>query len=103
MNYCYTRSMSWQDWYQNVYLQSDHWLSFRAYILRIRPECEICHVTYRLQVHHRNYKRLWNESPRDVNVLCERCHQMISGEGTWLWRMLLGFVRWLVSPGNRRK
>lgn len=53
---CYTVCMFWQDWYQNAYLQSDYWLSIRAYILRIRPECETCHVTYRPQVHHRNYK-----------------------------------------------
>jgi hypothetical protein len=33
-------------WYQNVYLQSDHWLSFRADILRIRPECQICHTPF---------------------------------------------------------
>ena len=88
--------MTWQDWYQNVYLQSDHWLAFRAYILRIRPECEICHTPYLLQVHHRNYKCLWHESRRDVNVLCVRCHKMIGGEGSWLWRALSSLAQ--VAP-----
>ena len=80
--------MTWQEWYQNIYLTSDHWTSFRAYILRVHPQCEICHTNARLQVHHRNYRCLWNESPNDVNVLCERCHKMISGEGPWLWKVL---------------
>ena len=89
--------MTWQEWHQNIYLQSDHWLAFRSYILRSRQECKICHVAYGLQVHHRNYKHLWNESPTDVNVLCERCHKMISRAGPWLWRWLSKSFKWLLK------
>lgn len=80
--------MTWQQWYQDVYLQSDHWLASRDYILHIWPRREICRTPYFLQVHHRHYEHLWNESPTDVNVLCERCHKIISRAGPWLWRCL---------------
>src|SRR5450759_2966158 len=83
-------------------MESEHWKAFRAYILSTRPLCQICKSPYRLQVHHRNYRHLWHETPKDVAVLCERCHKMISGEPPWLWRMLSRFMKWLLPSGKRR-
>jgi len=95
--------MSWQEWYQDVYLQSEHWLSFRTYILSRQPLCQSCKSPYSLEVHHRNYRCLWNETSDDVAVLCTRCHNLISGEPPWLWRLAEQLVRWLPEIGARKK
>lgn len=40
--------------------------------------CDICgHEDRNLHVHHRNYKRLGNEQPGDLIVLCPGCHATI--------------------------
>jgi hypothetical protein len=99
--------MLWQDWYQNVYLESEHWKAFRAYILSTRPLCQICKSPFYLQVHHRNYRCLWHETPNDAAVLCKRCHKMISSESPLLWRALAKLFRgllfgWQKAKGERR-
>src|SRR5450759_4276991 len=77
-------------------MESEHWKAFRAYILSTRPLCQICKSPYCLQVHHRNYRHLWHETPKDVAVLCERCHKMISSGPPWLWRMLSRIFKWFL-------
>ena len=62
------------------YLRSDKWLNFRRKILKQRNRCKKCGSKDNLQVHHRHYKNgrgsiLGRERSRDVEVLCERCHE----------------------------
>jgi 5-methylcytosine-specific restriction endonuclease McrA len=56
------------------YLKSKEWLSIRLDILTIRPKCERCGSKKSLEVHHLTYKRIFNEEPEDLEVLCKGCH-----------------------------
>lgn len=69
------------------YLKSDHWLRFRQHVLfSANNRCQLCNrnggyggVT--LNVHHRTYENLGNESVRDVVVLCQNCHHTFHATG----------------------
>ncbi len=65
----------------NLYLNSDQWLKFRRRILKERGNrCEECSSTEKpLHLHHLTYKRLGNEYPADVKVLCLACHEKEHG------------------------
>ena len=68
----------WWNWYGGVYLKSLHWRLFRTKMLWLTGgKCETCGSRRRLQVHHLNYKHLWNERTKDVKVLCKKCHDWI--------------------------
>jgi 5-methylcytosine-specific restriction endonuclease McrA len=66
------RNMSYRE-----YLHSEEW-SQRSLALRKQAgwRCEICGSGDRVQVHHRTYKRLGNERPSDLQVLCGDCHRL---------------------------
>ena len=58
------------------YLKSNKWKRLRARaIKRAKNKCQLCFDDKNLQVHHRTYQRLFNESLVDLTVLCERCHK----------------------------
>ncbi len=65
------------------YLQSDHWRAFKAsWVPRRtrnkRPVCEFCLAGHRrLDFHHITYKRLGCELPKDVVLICSRCHSRV--------------------------
>lgn len=69
-------------WYQNFYLYSAHWRSFRERVGAARKwHCQAmdCREYGRhLDVHHVRY-RLWRESPRDVRLLCRYHHKLEHG------------------------
>ena len=57
------------------YLKTYKWKQRRAKALRIGGfKCAYCKSTKRLQVHHLNYKNVFNEKPEDLIVLCTICH-----------------------------
>lgn len=57
------------------YMQSPHWKATRsAALLRAGNMCEVCLSTRQLEVHHKNYERLYRELPTDLAVLCKSCH-----------------------------
>ena len=63
------------------YLQSHQWQSKRkAAFARYGKKCCRCGATKRLNVHHRNYGTLFNESVADLEVLCEPCHAKEHGK-----------------------
>ncbi len=67
----------WSDWYENVYLKSDHWRNYRKRKLEHdRWECADCHAAAS-QVHHErmDYTKLWRETVADCVSLCGSCHQ----------------------------
>lgn len=80
-------------WYREVYLQSVHWKEKRARKLKqVHGYCERCGRMYSIvkigskdvklafmDVHHRNYKRLFREQMSDLQVLCRSCHKKEHG------------------------
>lgn len=70
------------------YLQSPEWKARRLReIARAGGRCELCNSQGPFHVHHRTYKRLGDEAPGDLVVLCPPCHQTfhehrtLAGEG----------------------
>ena len=58
-----------------AYLRTPEWKAIRLDILHLRNhKCERCDSTNRLEVHHKTYKNLFNESPKDLELLCHKCH-----------------------------
>jgi hypothetical protein len=68
------RGMSSRDYF--AYLDSPEWWAIRKLVLR-RAEyrCERCDKRGALEVHHRTYCRLGDESSDDLEVLCPACHR----------------------------
>ncbi len=59
-----------------AYLRTPEWKAIRLDILHLRNhKCERCDSTYRLEVHHKTYRNLFNESPKDLELLCHTCHK----------------------------
>jgi len=59
-----------------TYLQSEHWIRRRATALQDAGYRCRCGRTDDLEVHHRSYEHLWNEPDEDLEVLCDRCHEV---------------------------
>lgn len=64
-----------KEWYNTIYLRSDHWevLRGRALIYYGR-KCLKCPATTQLQVHHLNYRNIYDVILDDLQVLCMTCH-----------------------------
>lgn len=61
------------------YLKSQHWKKLKIETKRrLKREgklnCYTCKYDKRLHLHHRTYKRLYQELPEDLVCLCKRCH-----------------------------
>jgi len=72
----------WHDWYNNVYLKSEHWRRF-SYAFRssrgwICEECGRCYSKrgqrHKLHTDHKHYRSLGNETYIDVRARCVHCH-----------------------------
>lgn len=62
-----------------AYLRSPEWHEIKIDLIQTRGlKCEKCCDEYKhpskVQVHHKTYKRLFNESPNDLILLCAGCH-----------------------------
>jgi hypothetical protein len=65
-----------------TYLRSPEWKARRQQALeRAGHRCQICNRSDRLEVHHRSYRNIFNESPDDLTVLCARCHRKFHQAG----------------------
>ena len=60
--------------YWNQYLKSDHWKTLRTAKLFQTPACEKCGNNSRLDIHHINYKNLYDVELSDLMTLCRKCH-----------------------------
>lgn len=57
------------------YLRSKHWKNKRRQALKhYGSVCCVCKSKYSLEVHHKNYFRLWREKMTDLEVRCHDCH-----------------------------
>ena len=61
-------------YYRNVYLNSDHWKNLRKEKLAQSPRCEKCKTYLSLDVHHKEYRNLYDVSLKDLQTLCRLCH-----------------------------
>lgn len=59
------------------YLKSDHWKSLRNRKLsHSKRRCAICGSKERLEVHHLQYKNIFDVDLTDLRILCNRCHKL---------------------------
>jgi len=63
-----------RDYYRDEYLKSDHWKQLRSKKLDLTPHCERCPSCAQLDVHHRNYRNLYDVLLSDLETLCRGCH-----------------------------
>ncbi len=69
-----THYCEYKNAYHN-YLESDQWSNIRNIVLmRAKYKCEKCGGKENLDVHHLNYKSVFDESLKDLLLLCRSCH-----------------------------
>lgn len=61
--------------YRGVYLNSEHWKNLRTEKLSQISFCEKCKSINHLDVHHINYRGLYDVKLSDLQVLCRMCHE----------------------------
>src|ERR1035437_5576370 len=59
-----------RDYYRNVYLRSEHWKNLRKEKKKLNPVCEVCGSKKKLDVHHINYRMLYDVLLEDLQTLC---------------------------------
>ncbi len=63
-----------RDYYRQEYLKSDHWRELKKRKLSINDHCEKCNSDIHLDVHHIDYKNLYDVELTDLETLCRKCH-----------------------------
>lgn len=67
-------------YYREEYLKSDHWKELKVRKLVVNPTCEICNSKKFLDVHHLDYKNLYDVLLTDLQTLCRRHHAEQHGQ-----------------------
>ena len=63
------------------YMQSAEWSAVRRIALHHSGrKCALCGSQRNLEVHHRNYEALFEETLEDLTVLCRGCHSSHHGK-----------------------
>lgn len=72
-------SIQGKHFYRFSYLKSDHWKSLRLEKLASTGAacCRCEHIDPSNDVHHLNYKNLWDVELMDLVVLCRPCHKKV--------------------------
>lgn len=72
--------LSRKDWYRNIYLKSEHWKQLRqkAFAKHGRKCCK-CGSKKRLDVHHLNYRSIFDVVTDDLQIICRRHHDAEHG------------------------
>jgi predicted HNH restriction endonuclease len=60
------------------YLKSPRWKELKNQaLLKSGNKCQVCNSSFKLNVHHREYPKLWGEEPQSfLTVLCNKCHKL---------------------------
>lgn len=67
--------MTRKKWYRKIYLKSDHWLQLKNALFITRGRfCERCKSILRLDVHHKEYRSIFDVTINDLEILCRKCH-----------------------------
>ena len=86
------------------YLESEHWLTLR-YLKRLKQNrCGVCASKDNLDVHHLNYRHLYDVELKDLRVLCRRCHFLahdLMKNGTLVFKNDNHHSRFAFSDGPR--
>lgn len=77
-----SRKLTWEEKYRQV-LSSKRWKTLReSRISKTGRRCEVCRSRVpewsqgvRLELHHKDYKNLGNETDSDVVLVCTICHK----------------------------
>ena len=65
---------SGRNYYRNIYLNSEHWKNLRREKLEKSPVCEQCGTMFSLDIHHKEYRRLYDVTLKELQTLCRVCH-----------------------------
>lgn len=77
------------------YLKSSEWKEKRKqFIEGVGSECERCGSKKNLQIHHKNYDNVFDETEDDVEVLCKNCHAQEELEKGKDWVMDYDYGEW---------
>jgi len=63
-----------REWYRTVYLKSDHWAALKKAKLRVSSNCEVCGSQKKMDIHHINYRNIFDVTTDDLATLCRKCH-----------------------------
>lgn len=66
--------------YRQNYLRSEHWVNLKQEKLKLNPQCEQCQSPEHLDVHHVNYRNLYDVTVQDLKTLCRKCHTHLHNE-----------------------
>lgn len=69
-----------REYYRAIYLKSDHWKQLRLKKLAKNPNCEKCNKSGRVDVHHKEYRNLYDVTIDDLQTLCREHHDEIHKE-----------------------
>jgi hypothetical protein len=60
------------------YIVSPEWRTRSIAVCTSRgSKCEVCGSKEKIQVHHRSYERMGQETEEDLEVVCKSCHELI--------------------------
>jgi 5-methylcytosine-specific restriction endonuclease McrA len=80
----------------HAYLRSPEWKARRREALAVASRrCQDCGSAERVHVHHLTYARHGRELPRDLRVLCSRCHRKRHRDGGRTDDYIDRFLGWL--------
>lgn len=82
-----------REWYRTVYLESDHWAELRGRKLKANPTCERC-PRRATDVHHVNYRNIFDVELTDLLSLCRPCHDAEHKENGMPRRPRVSFGRY---------
>lgn len=72
--------LSKRDWYRKVYSRSLHWSNLREMaFLKHGKRCQKCGCGGVLDVHHLNYRSIFDVTVDDLQPICRRCHNIEHG------------------------
>lgn len=73
--------LSKRDWYRKVYSRSLHWSNLREMaFLKHGKRCQKCGCGGILDVHHLNYRNIFDVTVDDLQPICRRCHNIEHGK-----------------------
>lgn len=74
----------------NAYLKSPAWFKLRDRVFRIQGrQCRNCGTGKRLTLHHKTYVRIGREKPKDMEVLCWKCHTEHHGDAIFTGQQII--------------
>lgn len=66
--------------YYDYIAKSEIWKTIKRLKLEVdNYKCSYCNSIHNLQIHHKTYKNLYNESLNDLITLCDKCHKKEHG------------------------